>query len=98
MHSVGQPVEIKLSDAPWMPATVTSVSGTEAEVQTSKGTYFYVNLYDGASPRLRPSGACHVCDKAPGEPHTAATRAAHMDHYTRHGGAGMCPVTVTAER
>ena len=37
-----------------------------------------------------PADKCHVCGKPPGEAHTAQTRAAHHEHYMRHGHSLMC--------
>ncbi len=34
---------------------------------------------------------CRICGKFETHRHTSETRAAHMEHLTRHGWSGMCP-------
>lgn len=50
---VGDAVEVSLSDAGWLSATVTSATGKEVVVRTARGTTNLVYLYGGKSDRLR---------------------------------------------
>lgn len=51
--SVGQKVEIKLSDAPWLTAEIVEVTPELVVTQRPSGQRYRINLYDGQSPRLR---------------------------------------------